>query len=110
MNWEDFNCDHPDQPARMLQTTVFESCPNTAARDHIRRMSHVNVQASQVRLLLAVVPPLLLPPPLPPSSLPLLLLPLLLLLLLLHNSIVLSHLHAVHRFRADLAADQAAEP
>ena len=94
----------------MLQTTVFESCPNTAARDHIRRMSHVNVQASQVRLLLAVVPPLLLPPPLPPSSLPLLLLPLLLLLLLLHNSIVLSHLHAVHRFRADLAADQAAEP
>ena len=37
VNWSDFNCEHPDEPATMLQTTTYESLPNVAGRASLRQ-------------------------------------------------------------------------
>jgi cellulose synthase/poly-beta-1,6-N-acetylglucosamine synthase-like glycosyltransferase len=37
VQWEDFNLDHPDEPARMLQTTIYESIPDVGGRDDMVR-------------------------------------------------------------------------
>ena len=43
MHWDDFNCADPAAPARMLQTTVYESVPDDAARQSLTARGEIGV-------------------------------------------------------------------